>query len=255
MDMEHTVITSTWLHSIQWMDGWKALRQGIGIRRPSLWVIDPKHFLDRMSQHDEQLLSSDEIARATRFHQPDHVLRFKTAHIALRLLLGYSATSDPAALRFTKGHHNKPKLEKPENTDIQFNLSYTENQVMIGLNRVHPIGVDIEWLHRPLDIESMLDACFSADEVAFIGAKKEEMHDRFFTLWTRKEAILKLTGEGIGEHLPHFEVLDGIYRAKKQLIGGQPPDTVYLYSFSVMDGFLGCFASPIPITQCFFYRL
>ncbi|PPL00276.1 4'-phosphopantetheinyl transferase family protein [Parapedobacter indicus] len=253
--MDHTLIISTWLPSIQWSDGWKAMKEGIDIQRPSLWVIDPKPFLNRLPKHDGQLLSDDETAKAERFHQTDHKLRFSAAHTALRLLLSYATVSDPSALRFEKGHHNKPKLVVPANTDIQFNLSYTENRAMIGLSSGQPIGVDIEWSQRPLDIETMVEACFSTNEIAFISAEKREVHRRFFTLWTRKEAILKLTGEGIGEHLPYFEVLDGVRHAEKRVIGGQPPDTVYLYSFSVTEGFIGCFASPTPITRCSFYRL
>lgn len=256
MDRDHTVITSTWLHNIQWQDGWKFIQEGGSIRQPSLWVINPEPFFQRLPKYDGQLLSSDEIARAVRFHQMDHALRFKAVHTALRLLLGRTTTSDPTALWFEKGRHNKPRLKRPANTHIQFNLSYTENRAMIGLNSSgQPIGVDIEWSQRLLNIETMLKACFSANEITFICAKESEMHHRFFTLWTRKEAILKLTGEGIGEHLPHFEVLDGMYRARKQVIGRQPPDDVYLYSFSPEEGFIGCLASPIPITECFFYRL
>jgi|GEM_PF-665741 len=255
MDRNHTLIISTWLHDIQWQDGWKAMQEDARIRQPSVWVIDPNRFFRRLPIHGEQLLSSDEIAKAVRFYQTDHALRFKAAHTALRLLLGYTTTSNPAALQFEKVHHNKPRLETPANTGIQFNLSYTENRAMIGVDSGQPIGIDIEWSQRPLDIETMLAACFSANEIAFICAQKGELRQRFFTLWTRKEAILKLTGEGIGDHLPHFEVLDGVHRAKKQVIGGQPPDNVYLYSFSVEEGFIGCFASPIPVSQCLFYRL
>lgn len=242
------------MEAIQWQDGWKAL-QAPDIRQPSIWLINPMQLHKRLAHQDEQVLSSEEISRAARFHRKDHMIRFKMAHMALRFLLGYLTDSDPADLRFEKGHHNKPRLKKAESADIQFNLSYTENRVMIGLNPKHPIGIDIEWIQRPLAIESMLEACFSKNEIAFIGSKKEEMHARFFTLWTRKEAVLKLTGEGIGEHLPHFEVLDGLCRAHKQVIGGQPPDYIHLYSVALEEGFLGCMASSDPIQQCFFYRL
>lgn len=252
--MDHTVIISTWMQGIQWRDGWEAMQEH-DVRQPGVWLIDSEHFLKRLRPHDEQVLSSEEISRAARFHQTDHMIRFKTAHTALRLLLGYATGSPPNALRFEKGHHDKPTLEKPENTGVQFNVSYTENRVMIGLNQNHPIGIDIESMQRSLAIDSMLEACFSTNEIAFICEKKEEMHARFFTLWTRKEAVLKLTGEGIGEHLPHFEVLDGVCHANKQVIGGQPPDHVHLYSLSVQEGFIGCIASSVPIHQCFFYRL
>lgn len=255
METDRTVIISTWIHSISWLDGWEVMQADAELRQPSLWLIEPGQFHTRLINCDEHVLSEDEARRASRFHKSDHMLRFKAAHTALRVLLGRATHSDPRALDFGKGHHNKPSLEKPENTGIQFNLSYTENRVLIGLNPNHPIGIDIEWSHRPFAIESLLEACFSANEIAFICARKDLVHQRFFTLWTRKEAILKLTGEGIGDHLPHFEVLDGICYANKQIIGGQPPDRVYLYSFSPEEGFIGCMASSIPITPCSFYRL
>lgn len=253
--MDSTDIIATWIHRIEWRDGWEAMQSDRAIRQPSIWVINPMRSLQQWAKYAEQLLNSEETTKAMRFHHMDHRQRFKAAHTVLRLVLGLTIDSDPASLRFAKGHHNKPRLETPEHTPIQFNLSYTENRAMIGVNHGYPIGVDLEWLQRPLDIESMLDACFSIREIAFIRSRKEEMHHRFFTLWTRKEAILKLTGEGIGDHLPYFEVLDGTCRAEKRVIGGQPPRNIYLYSFSVEEGFIGCFASPTPITQCSFYRL
>ena len=255
MDTTHTVITSTWLSPPQWLDGWQVIQRGMDIQLPSVWVVHPQRLFEQLPTLAETLLSPDENARAVRFHQPNHVLRFKAAHTVLRLLLGTITQSDPAALRFVKGHHHKPELENDTSSSHAFNLSYTENCILIGLNSGLPIGVDLEWCQRLLEPEILLEACFSPDEIAFICEDNMELAHRFFTLWTRKEAILKLTGEGIGEHLPHFAVLDGEYNVRKQIIGGTPPDRVYLNSFSVEEEFIGCLASPTPLTECFFYRL
>src|SRR5690606_33277913 len=104
-------------------------------------------------------------------------------------------------------------------------------------------------------IDDMLMACFSPEEIKFITARKDDMRHRFFTLWTRKEAILKLTGEGIGEHLPYFDVLDGTCVTKKRTIGGNTPDKIYLYSFRIDDDYLGCYAVPEPLEGISFFRL
>ena len=254
--MDRTVITSAWLDQIRWSDGWDVLKGTHEIDHPSVWVIDPATTHLQLTDQYEDILSTEEIALGNRFHQAGHVIRYKTAHAALRLLLSSSTTIDPIAIRFAKGHHHKPRLlpNHPGNT-AEFNLSYSENKAMIGMANGLPVGVDIEWLHRPLAINDMLSACFSEREIAFITSPNEDMYRRFYTLWTRKEAVLKLTGEGIGEHLPYFEVLDGTCVAEKKIIGGHPPGAIFLYSFPIGNDFLGCFAVPNPIDELYCYRL
>ncbi len=253
--MENTRITSAWVGHTQWLDGWEALLQRQPIPYPSLWAIDPSMPGIPISNRFNEVLSTAEITKAERFHQANHVLRYKTAHTVLRLLLAQCTSTDPAAIAFSKGYHSKPMLQLPGETDIQFNLSYTENKVLIGINTGHPVGVDIEWIQRPIDVREMLKACFSDNEITFIDLDAEGMLHRFFTLWTRKEAIMKLTGEGIGEHLPYFEVLDGTHWARKDDLGASPPEAVFLQSFSLGDAFIGCYASTVSADQPTFYRL
>ena len=202
--MDRTVITSTWLDPVRWADGWGILKGSHEISHPSIWVINPAATHLQLADQYENILSTEEIARGNRFHQAAHIIRYKTAHATLRLLLSSSTASEPNVIRFARGHHHKPRLLDHPGSPIEFNLSYSENKAMIGMANGQPVGIDIEWLHRPLDINDMLSACFSEREIAFIMSPNEDMHRRFFTLWTRKEAVLKLTGEGIGEHLPYF---------------------------------------------------
>lgn len=253
--MNDTVITSVWLNPIRWTDGWSVLQGTDKFCHPSIWGIDPAKTHLILADRYENILTSEEMARGNRFHQAAHAIRYKTAHTVLRLLLSSATSSDPTAICLTKGHHHKPRLQGHSDYPIEFNLSYSENKAVIGMASGSQMGIDVEWLHRPLDIKDMLHVCFSAREIAFITSQNEGMHHRFFTLWTRKEAVLKLTGEGIGEHLPLFEVLDGVSIAGKAIIGGQPPDAIYLYSFPIGHDFLGCFASSTPVDELFFYKL
>ncbi len=201
------------------------------------------------------LLSDEERLRASRFHHATHGVRFQAAHTLLRMLLARATDAAEQDVRLGKGHHNKPVLLHPHDAALGFNLSYTENQIMIGLHDRLPIGADIEWLLRPLDFEMMLQACFSNREIEFINSAGEGVHQRFFTLWTRKEAALKLTGEGINEQLPAFEVLDGENRARKEIMGGRPPDEIYLYSFPIGTDFIGSLALPARISTLWCYHL
>jgi len=248
-----TAITSAWLEDVRWVDGWDVIQGAAEPSYPGIWVADPSATRLLLTNRYASLLSDEENTRADRFYQRAHAVRFKTAHILLRLLLAQLTATDPAVIRFEKGYHQKPTLASPR-ASAEFNLSYTENRLMIGLDR-QPLGVDIEWLSRPLDIDDMVKACFSDKEAAFITARGEGMLRRFFTLWTRKEAILKLTGEGIGAHLTAFEVLDGTCHTDKACIGIGPPDHIYLYSFAIGTDFIGCVATPAPVEPFSFYQL
>ncbi|MGK6353305.1 4'-phosphopantetheinyl transferase family protein [Parapedobacter sp. DT-150] len=251
-----TEITTAWISHIRWMNGWDALESAAALGTPRVWLVNTPDAHKRFSDDRYQgILNEHELQRAARFHQATHAARFETARILLRLLMARSTTADPKAIGFTDGYHHKPFLSMPEDTNIEFNVSYTENRAMIGLASGYPVGIDIEWLHRPLDIQDMLEACFSDNEIAFITSHKESMIYRFFTLWTRKEAILKLTGEGIGEHLPRFEVLDGACMADRSITGEHSPDRIYLYSFPVTDQYIGSFATPKPVADVAFYVL
>lgn len=253
--MNHTTIISTWIDEPPLADGWAVIQDTQPVPRPSLWLINPIYAHELLANRYNHILSGDEVSRAARFHQQTHQIRYKATHTVLRLLLANATGSAPAALHFVGGHHNKPSLPLYEGGTVGFNLSYTENKSLIGIADGGAIGVDIEWLNRPLAIEDMLTACFSASEIEYITSRDEGTQSRFFTLWTRKEAILKLTGEGIGEHLPFFEVLDGTCVAKKEIIGGNPPDRIHLYSFRIGSAYLGCYAASAPLDRLPVFKL
>lgn len=253
--MNKATIISTWIDDLQWTDGWPLLHRGNQVPRPSIWLIDPVKAHSFLANRYDNMLSTEELDRASRFHHAIHGIRYRAAHAVLRMLLGNVTQQKAAALHFVRGHHNKPALLIHPNHPIRFNLSYTENSAMIGIADNNEIGIDIEWLHRPMAIDDMLSACFSTTEIEYITSKPEDMRYRFFTLWTRKEAILKLTTEGIGEHLPFFEVLDGSCETEKRIIGGNPPDKIYLYSFRIGDDYVGSYATPQPLNRLIGFQL
>jgi 4'-phosphopantetheinyl transferase len=69
------------------------------------------------------------------------------------------------------------------------------------------VGIDIEKIRPLADAEQLVARFFSANERAvFQGLPPEEKTAAFYNLWTRKEAWLKATGEGIGHLLDQVEV-------------------------------------------------
>lgn len=97
--------------------------------------------------------------------------------------------------RFAIGEHGKPTLvfcDKMQN--IHFNLSHCKNAIACAISDDGEVGIDVECLGRYK--LSLAEYCMSADEVQSIcNAADPDLE--FTRLWTRKEALLKYTGEGI----------------------------------------------------------
>lgn len=96
---------------------------------------------------------------------------------------------------FEYGEHGKPSiLGHPE---IHFNLSHCREAAVCIIND-RPVGVDVESV-RPLK-DSLAEYTMNDAELNEIrqAANPSLQFTRF---WTMKEALLKLTGEGINNHL------------------------------------------------------
>lgn len=155
----------------------------------------------------QSLLSSEEAARAKRFLQPGHGNRFVAARGRLRQLLGASCGCDAAAISFDVAAHGKPTLCTAGGTiePIHFNLTHSGDVGAVALCRSAEVGIDIERI-RTVG-ERLARRYFADPEVAALDALPEpERLPAFFRCWTRKEAFLKATGEGIRRGLDSFVV-------------------------------------------------
>ena len=158
------------------------------------------------------LLSSDERKRADRFHFELHRSRFIAGRGLLRLILGRYCDVQPAELRFDYAPSGKPALRWGEGTGssgdaLHFNLAHSEGIAVLAITRVGPVGVDVEQVREFPEISECVRRFFSAREAAeFSTLPCEQQSAALFTLWTRKEALLKAIGEGIGQSLDRVEV-------------------------------------------------
>lgn len=75
------------------------------------------------------------------------------------------------------------------------NWSHNDEYLVIALSQLGQIGVDIEVSHLPYD-EQLYGWILHKEE-----KRKLEQGRLFSEVWTRKEAILKCTGEGISENM------------------------------------------------------
>ncbi len=151
------------------------------------------------------LLSADERERARRFHFEHDRRRFTVARGTLRILLGERLGIDPKAVNFTQTEKGKPLIA---GASIHFNISHSHERALIGISNNKPVGVDIEYLHREVDYAALAERYFTLNEYAVIQSLPEAQHkNAFLTCWTCKEAVAKISGEGLFLSLSSFEVI------------------------------------------------
>src|SRR5690606_13784294 len=133
-------------------------------------------------------------------------LRFLVGRAFLRQVLAARlGRSDPAALQFTTTQYSKPELAGADAGALHFNLSHTGAMLVLATSRRHALGVDVEALSRDVDLLPLAQRYFTQQEFEELrdmhGAAQRE---RFFTLWTLKEAWLKACGLGLRVPLDSF---------------------------------------------------
>ncbi len=172
-----------------------------------LWRID----LEAVGADEsrwQQLLSSDELVRARRFHFARDRQRFVASRALLRTILAGYLSTNARDLTFSYSEKEKPSLG-PAHMDggVTFNVSHSGGIALIAFARQREIGVDIEQVRRDSDLEIIARRFYSKHEQNQLAALPgEEKVDAFFRCWTRKEAYIKATGDGLSLPLSQFDV-------------------------------------------------
>jgi 4'-phosphopantetheinyl transferase len=172
-----------------------------------LWRID----LDALRATEDRcqkILSSDEAARAFRFHFAVDRQRFTISHGVLRTILASYLKTDPEAVSFSYSSKEKPSLSPAySNSRIAFNISHSGTVVLLAFTRAREIGVDVEQIRSDFEVDAIARRFFSPDERQQLAAlPQEERFQAFFRCWTRKEAYIKATGDGLSLPLHQFDV-------------------------------------------------
>ena len=153
-------------------------------------------------------LSPDEQARADRFRRSKDRISFALTRGILRCVLSRYLGSSPEKIRFDYTSFGKPRLwPNPEESRLNFNLSHSNQWIVLAIGKSRKIGIDVEYIRDDLDYASIARRFFSPQEVDFIESGPEERKQRFFyEIWVRKEAYLKAMGKGLSMPLSGFTV-------------------------------------------------
>jgi phosphopantetheinyl transferase len=163
-----------------------------------VWAIDP----ERVSTPFEQLLAPLDTTEREQAHRKrtDRARRvYAIAHVRLREILAIETGIGHSDIRFAP---RMPGAAKPaladEADDLTFNLSHTRGLIVVAVARGREVGVDVEWLGRPVRASALAHRYFTAAELdQFSQARTHTRRQCFLRLWTRREAHAKMTGEGL----------------------------------------------------------
>lgn len=117
------------------------------------------------------------------------------------------------AVVIKEGEHGKPYIDGY--SEWQFNISHTLGMIAVAVSE-KPIGIDIEKIQKQ-DLR-IAERFFTSPECNYINEAESdaEKNKRLLEVWTKKEAYIKFTGEGMSRPISSFNVFD--IPAKNQTI-------------------------------------
>jgi 4'-phosphopantetheinyl transferase len=201
-----------------------------------------------------------EKARSARFVRAIHRRRFARGRAALRQILGNLLHESPAALLFRAIGQGKPELDfermgldqRDPRRDLRFNVSHSSDLALIGVCRGAEIGVDLEWIKPKIEADRIVASFFSPAEQAEFALIADDLKSlAFFRGWTRKEAVLKEIGVGLGGLSARYETGFGTCELGPCFIPATPPPGApdwQLWEAAPRSGFVATVAVRVAAT-------
>lgn len=153
------------------------------------------------------VLSHDERFRAERFYFERDRRRFIVARALLRRLLAGYLRTDPALLDFSYGATGKPALAGRWSGALDFNVSHSGDGILCAITTGRAVGADLEYIRPLQDMAAIAVRILSKSEQILFSTASPSSQDRmFFEFWTRKEAFIKATGDGLSFPLHRIDV-------------------------------------------------
>lgn len=173
-----------------------------------LWHIDQADFeLADLQANCLKWLSEVELARYHRYQFDRHKKQLMLGRMLTRSVLSlYDNSVAPGDWRFELNGYGKPAIHnEQQRLPLFFNLSHSGEKLVLAVAGFEDIGVDIEQASRPRRISKIAARYFSAAEAAdLLALPEQDRLQRFYQLWTLKEAYIKACGLGLAISLQHF---------------------------------------------------
>ncbi|HSW55804.1 MAG TPA: 4'-phosphopantetheinyl transferase superfamily protein [Ignavibacteriaceae bacterium] len=172
-----------------------------------IWNFDLNKHLNQIEEFVD-ILSNDELIRASKFHFDRDKNWFILGRGLLRIFVNIYTGIPVQEINFSFNDFGKPSLSPAyKNNQLHFNLSHSKQFMSVGFVKDALIGVDVELMKPLKDHLEIARRFFSNSEIEQLNAfPKEKILEGFYSCWTGKEAVIKLSGEGLSYPLKDFDV-------------------------------------------------
>lgn len=165
----------------------------LGVR---ILLFDTQRLPDDMVFEVGKLLSPQELRKSARFRFPKDRRNYLAGRGILRKMCSEILGKAGQDIVVTEGQYGKPYL-KDHHDVIRFNMSNSGNFIAQAYDfSRQEIGVDVEVINKDFEYWDVAGHYFSKKECDRIYN-----HRDFYRYWTRKEALLKVTGVGLIDDL------------------------------------------------------
>lgn len=166
------------------------------------------YFSDSINEEFDLLISSlpfgeSEKTRLLTIKNRDALRSSLSALLCLKALLtSAGVNTESTDLTLIREPNGKPRFNS---LPLHFSISHSGGLAAVALSGRN-IGIDVEYVDAHRNISAISKRFFSAEEHLWLSESNSPTED-FFSLWTKKEALAKLTGEGL-ESVCRSDTLD-----------------------------------------------
>lgn len=145
-----------------------------------------------------RLLDEAERSRWSGYRRDEDRQRFLAGCALAKLALAASGAGhgDPARIILDRNcarcgkPHGKPAAA---GSGLELSVSHSGDRIAVAVTEVAPVGIDVERQRELGDLESLSRYVLADSERAAVTSSAE-----LLVLWSRKEAVTKATGDGLG---------------------------------------------------------
>jgi len=194
-----------------------------------IFVIDTSLFQAETEMLGTYLNGCEKV-RFERFRFKEDADHFLITRGLLRFLAGKYLNMKPGEISFYHNKYGKPFLSN--NSHLQFNVSHSKHISVIAFTSYDQVGIDIEFTNPELNFKALAETTFTDEEQTLLNELSlGSIPQNFFKLWTKKEAVVKMSGNSLAAAIDHKEFLDGWYT-----------DELFFYDINSIPGFTGTLA-------------
>lgn len=158
-----------------------------------LETIKLKNIILYISQHKQRMMKQLTIRNKLVLY----------SELLLRIVLCKELNISNKEIVLEYNDYGKPFLRNYNN--FYFNVSHTENAIVVAISDAC-IGIDIEKI-RTIDL-SIAKRFYADFENKYLFRSQENIYERFFEIWTKKEAYIKYIGKGLSISLDSFDIFN-----------------------------------------------